>query len=174
MGKRIGYYYTAAQVSAAVVGLVSAGFQEMDGLRGLVGFQWMFLVYGVVTTVLGFILLWWLPERPFPPGEPVPPRKYMKWLPETTPALSGRDAEIHYHDLKRVYHRSQWTLRDLLQVMRDWRLFPLLIMYFGVVGVGNGVQAYGTVIIEATNPRLTGVQLSLLFAPIWIVSSLFP
>ena len=98
----------------------------------------------------------------------------MKWLPETTPALSGRDAEIHYHDLKRVYHRSQWTLRDLLQVMRDWRLFPLLIMYFGVVGVGNGVQAYGTVIIEATNPRLTGVQLSLLFAPIWIVSSLFP
>ncbi|KAJ9643434.1 hypothetical protein H2199_004113 [Coniosporium tulheliwenetii] len=38
-GKRIGQYFTAAQVSAAVGGLVSAGFQKMDGLGGLVGFQ---------------------------------------------------------------------------------------------------------------------------------------
>lgn len=169
MGKRIGYYFTAAQVSAAVVGLVSAGFQKMDGLQGLVGFQWMFLIYGVVTVSLGFVLLWWLPERPSPPGESVPPSKYMKWLPQTPPALSGHDAEIHYYDLKRVYHRSQWTLRDLLQVMGDWRLLPLLIMYFGVVGVGIGVQNYGTVIIEATNPSLTGIQLSLLFSPIWVM-----
>ena len=42
-GKRIGQYFTAAQVSAAVVGLVSAGFQLMDGLGGLVGFQ--FVIY---------------------------------------------------------------------------------------------------------------------------------
>ena len=40
-GKRIGQYFTAAQVSAAVVGLVSAGFQLMDGLGGLVGFQFV-------------------------------------------------------------------------------------------------------------------------------------
>ena len=56
--------------------------------------------------------------------------------------------------------------------MIDWRLWPLLLMYFGVVGVGIGVQSYATVIIKATNPRLTGVQLSLLTAPIWIVSDL--
>lgn len=46
IGKRIGQYFTAGQVSAAVVGLVSAGFQKMDGVRGYVGFQWMFLVWG--------------------------------------------------------------------------------------------------------------------------------
>lgn len=33
----------------------------------------------------------------------------------------------------------------------------------------QGIQNYGTVIISAANPRLTGVQLSLLFAPIWVV-----
>lgn len=192
MGKRTGQYYTAAQVSAAVVGLVSAGFQKMDGERGLVGFRWMFLVYGVVTVIVGVGLLWWLPDRPVPPasfqqqhgqdGEEEeeegkrPRRKYIyflrKFWPKSPPALAGRDAEIHYHDLRRVYHRSRWTFSDLLAVFADWRLWPLVIMYFGVVGVGIGVQSYSTVIIKATDSSLTGVELSLLSAPIWIVSSL--
>lgn len=168
-GKRIGQYFTAAQVSAAVVGLVSAGFQKMDGLGGLVGFQWMFLLYGLVGIIVGFSLLWWLPDRPLPPGE-VPIRSgWHKWIPQSKPALTGEDALIHYEDLTRVYHRRSWNMRDLLAVFTDWRLWPLIVMYFGVVGVGIGVQSYATVIIRATNEKLNGVQLSLLSAPIWIM-----
>ncbi|KAL8626665.1 hypothetical protein Q9189_007635 [Teloschistes chrysophthalmus] len=168
-GKRIGQYFTAAQVSAAVVGLVSAGFQEMDGLQGLVGFQWMFLLYGIVGICVGISLLWWLPDRPLPPGETPTRTGWHKWLPQSRPALTGEDALIHYEDLTRVYRRSQWTLKDLWRVVIDWRLWPLFVMYFGVVGVGIGVQNYATVIIRATNPKLTGIQLSLLSAPIWIM-----
>ncbi|KAJ5823496.1 hypothetical protein N7447_005836 [Penicillium robsamsonii] len=170
IGKRIGQYFTASQVSAAVVGLVSAGFQKMDGAHGLVGFQWMFLIYGVITVALGFTLLWWLPDRPTPPGEPAPKRaRMMRWVPATPPALKGADAVVHYHDLKRVYHSTAWTLRDLLAVFLDWRLYPLLVMYFGVVGVGIGVQLYANLIIKAIDPTLSDVSLSLLTAPIWIM-----
>ena len=168
-GKRIGMYFTAAQVSAAVVGLVSAGFQKMDGDGGLVGFQWMFLLYGLVAVVFGFALLWWLPERPLRPGQVYPKSHFAKWLPRSPPALTGEDARIHYEDLTRVYHNPRWTANDLGRVFLDWRLYPLLFMYFGVVGVGIGVQNYATVIIKATNSKLTGVELSLLSAPIWIV-----
>jgi len=168
-GKRIGQYFTAAQVSAAVVGLVSAGFQEMDGLGGLVGFQWMFLVYGLLAAVLGVALLWWLPDRPLAPGERRVRSPWLRWLPASPEALKGDDALVHYHDLRRVYHPRPWTVRDLGYVLIDWRLWPLVLMYFGVVGVGIGTQLYGTVIISAINPQFTGVQLSLLFAPIWIV-----
>ena len=169
-GKRIGQYFTAAQVSAAVVGLVSAGFQLMDGLGGLVGFQWMFLLYGLVGIIVGISLLWWLPDRPLPPGEVRDRAGWKKWIPESKPALTGEDARIHYADLTRVYHRRAWTAKDLINVFTDWRVWPLTVMYFGVVGVGIGVQNYGTVIIQGANPNLTGVQLSLLFAPIWVVS----
>ena len=174
-GRRIGYYFTAAQVSASVVGLVSAGFQKMDGAQGLVGFQWMFLVYGIVGVVCGISLLWWLPPRPVVPGQEDErkSRFWPKWFPRAKPALTGEDAMIHYRDLTRVYHRRNWTLKDLGYVMIDWRLWPLVIMYFGVVGVGIGVQNYGTVILEASNPSLSSVDLSLLFAPIWIVSPFF-
>ncbi|KAI9849840.1 MAG: hypothetical protein M1837_000054 [Sclerophora amabilis] len=168
-GKRIGRYFTAAQVSAAVVGLVSAGFQKMDGLGGLVGFQWMFLLYGLVGFLFGIALLWWLPDRPLAPGETRSVTAWRKWIPQSPPALTGDDAMIHYQDLTRVYHRRTWGLNDFVRIITDWRAWPLVIMYFGVVGVGIGVQSYGTVIIKGTNPNLSGVELSLLFAPIWIM-----
>ena len=171
-GKRIGMYFTASQVSAAVVGLVSAGFQQMDGLGGLVGFRWMFLIYGLCGVLLGISLLWWLPDRPLAPGEQRAKSWYSKVLPQSPEALKGEDAVVHYHDLRRVYHARAWNMKDLWHVLIDWRLWPLVLMYFGVVGVGIGTQLYGSVIIAAIDPTFTGVQVSLLFAPIWMVSSL--
>lgn len=169
-GKRIGRYFTASQVSAAVVGLVSAGFQEMDGMGGLVGFQWMFLLYGVVGFLVGISLLWWLPDRPLPPGEIRVCTGLERFLPVSKPALTGEDARIHYEDLTRVYNRRQWDMKDIWHILIDWRLWPLVMMYFGVVGVGIGTQNYASVIIRGINPGLSGIDLSLLTAPIWIVS----
>jgi hypothetical protein len=76
--------------------------------------------------------------------------------------------------MKRVYHNTQWTWTDLLHVFMDWRLWPLLVMYFGVVGVGIGTQLYANLIIQAINPNLSGVVISLLTAPIWIVCTHYP
>ncbi|CAN8106241.1 unnamed protein product [Discula destructiva] len=168
-GKRIGYYFSAAQISAAVVGLVSAGFQEMDGLGGLVGFQWMFIVYGALAVILGVGLLWWLPDRPLPPGQKRVARGIMRFFPAPPEALTGEDLLVHYQEMKRVYYPRPWQWKDLGYVLIDWRLWPLVMMYFGVVGVGIGTQLYGTVIIAAINPEYSGITVSLLFAPIWIM-----
>ncbi|KAG6000765.1 hypothetical protein E4U43_001507 [Claviceps pusilla] len=168
-GKRIGMYFTASQVSAAVVGLVSAGFQLMDGVGGLEGFRWMFLLYGLVGIVLSIALLWWLPDRPLAPGQVRQRPRWLEWMPSTPEALTGQDAVVHYHDLRRVYHARPWTMKDLALVLLDWRLWPLTVMYFGVVGVGIGTQLYGSVIIAAIQPKASAVTVSLLFAPIWIM-----
>ncbi|KHN93887.1 high-affinity nicotinic acid plasma membrane permease [Metarhizium album ARSEF 1941] len=168
-GKRIGMYFTASQVSAAVVGLVSAGFQLMDGLSGLVGFRWMFLIYGLVGIMLSYTLLWWLPDRPLAPGQVRQPTKWLRWFPQSPEALTGHDAEVHYQDLRRVYHPRPWTMKHLALVLSDWRLWPLTLMYFGVVGVGIGTQLYGSVIIAATQPTASAITVSLLFAPIWVM-----
>lgn len=168
-GKRIGFYFTAAQVSAAVVGLVSAGFQLMDGAAGIVGFRWMFLVYGLVAIVLSFILIWWLPDRPLIPGQERQKSRFLGWIPNPPEALTGQDALVHYHELKRVYHARPWNFKDLVHVLLDWRLWPLTFMYFGVVGVGIGTQLYGSVIIASIQPEASPIEVSLLFAPIWIM-----
>jgi hypothetical protein len=72
--------------------LFLAGFRKMDGRGGLVGLQWMFLLYGLVTIIVGISLLWWLPDRPLPPGEVRARTGWRRWSPKSPPALKGEDA----------------------------------------------------------------------------------
>ena len=132
----------------------------------------MFLIYGIVTFIDGVITLWWLPDRP----SPIPERsRWWSLVPEQKPLLSPSEADLHRHDMQlhscdTTYHR--WTLRDLTRVFMDWRVWPIVIMYFGVVGVGVGLQNYGSLIIAAINPSFSSIDLSLLFAPIWICDAI--
>lgn len=168
--RRIGYYFTAAQISAAAAGLVSAGFQKMDGVKGYTGWQWMYLVYGCVTITVGILLLWWLPDRPFATASEAPGKAiqfYNKYFTPRHP-LTAEEAAIHRKDIELRYVLVRWTWKDVAAVMTDLRLWPLIIMYFGVVGTGFGLAVFGSTIIAANNPSLSSINVSLLYAPIWL------
>lgn len=168
--RRIGYYFTAAQISAAVAGLVSAGVQRIDGVHGFYGWQWMYLIYGVITIAVGISLLWWLPDRPFAiKSESTNTIKkfYRKFF--TTPhPLNEHDRELHRLDLEHRYKLLTWGWKDIVQIITDLRIWPIIIMYFGVVGTGFGLAVFGSTIIAVNNPKLTSIQVSLLYAPIWL------
>ncbi|CDK27666.1 unnamed protein product [Kuraishia capsulata CBS 1993] len=176
--RRIGYYFTAAQLSASAAGLVCAGFQKMDGVRGWYGWQWMYLVYGCITIVCGFTLLWWLPDRPryLSNQNQSAEDRFMSrigldkfnFLPKATQPLNERQRKLHKQDMLIRYKRIQYGVKDVWNIFIDPRLWPLIIMYFGVVGTGFGLAVFGTTIIHTYNPSLSGIDLSLLYAPIWL------
>lgn len=168
--RRIGYYFTAAQISAAVAGLVSAGFQKMDRVHGYTGWQWMYLVYGVITMTVGIALLWWLPDRPFIGVKSESNRLVEFYRKFTTPPhpLNEQEKELHRKDLEHRYKLLKWTWKDVVNIITDLRIWPLIIMYFGVVGTGFGLAVFGSTIIATNNPNLTSIQVSLLYAPIWL------
>nr|UJH94638.1 Vht1.2 [Starmerella bombicola] len=156
LSSRIGYYYTAAQLSAAVAGLLGACFQLMDGARGYTGYQWNFLIYGVVTVAFGLVLYFWLPNRP--KGQRIWP-------------LKPEDIRLHQAHLKICGaddSNGRWTWQDFFKVMLDPRIWPLILMYFGVVGCGIGIENYATTILRNINPNWSSITLSLLSAPIWL------
>ncbi|EMG48630.1 vht1 Vitamin H transporter 1 [Candida maltosa Xu316] len=168
--RRIGYYFTAAQISAAAAGLLSAAFQKMDGVRGYTGWQWMYLVIGVITVVCGIALLWWLPDRPFiVKKEPTNKimRIYRRFLTPPYP-LNHEQKELHRKDLEQRYKLLTWTWKDVFYIITDLRIWPLIIMYFGVVGTGMGLAVFGSTIIAVQNPSLSSISVSLLYAPIWL------
>lgn len=165
--RRIGYYFTAAQILAAVAGLVSAGFQKMDGVHGYTGWQWMYLVYGVITIAVGLLLLWWLPDRPVSANGPQNKSKYFKIITPAYP-LHGEDKYLHSQDIELRYVLLRWDWKSVVQIITDLRIWPLIIMYFGVVGNGFGLAVFGSTIIATNNPNLLSIQVSLLYAPIWL------
>ncbi|KAJ8141822.1 hypothetical protein OY671_005010 [Metschnikowia pulcherrima] len=169
--RRIGYYFTAAQISAAAAGLLSAAFQKMDGVKGYTGWQWLYLVYGCVTISVGISLLWWLPDRPFPLAFKEENSKkfgfYRKYFTPTHP-LSPIEREVHRKDIENRYSMVKWTWKDVSAILFDLRLWAIIMMYFGVVGTGFGLAVFGSVIIATSNPGLSSISVSLLYAPIWL------
>ncbi|GEQ71035.1 hypothetical protein JCM33374_g4716 [Metschnikowia sp. JCM 33374] len=168
--RRIGYYFTAAQISAAAAGLFSAAFQKIDGVRGYTGWQWLYLVYGCVTITVGITLLWWLPDRPFATPTENCGRVmtfYNKYFTPSHP-LSEKEREMHRKDIQSRYVSIKWTWKDITAIFLDLRLWPIIMMYFGVVGAGFGLAVFGSVIIAASNPSLSDISVSLLYAPIWL------
>lgn len=154
LSQRIGYYFTAAQISAAVAGLLGAAFQKMDMVRGYTGYQWNFLIYGVVTIFIGILLIFWLPNRPI--GQKMWP-------------LTKKDNALLQRELARQHKApARWTWKQFLNVMLDVRIWPLVLMYFGVVGVGIGIENYATTLLSEINPSWSDIDLSLLTAPIWL------
>lgn len=174
--RRIGYYFTAAQLSASAAGLVAAGFQRMDMTQGLYGWKWYFLVYGAVTIVCGISLIWWLPDRPehlkanmeqrWSLREKLGPR-ISQWFTPTKP-LNERETRLHYLDMRHRKGRLNWGARDVLSILLDHRTWPLVMMYFGVVGTGIGLAVFATTLIQTINPDLSSIDVSLLYAPIWL------
>ncbi len=141
-GKRIGLYFTAAQVSAAVVGLVSGGLPENGRTRRV---SWVTMDVPALRPRYhyrgDFLAL--VAARPTSTARRGAREDGLAALVAEKPACAeGRRC-------CRAYRRRSWTLHDFMRVLMDWRLWPLVFMYFGVVGVGMGVQDYGTVIISA-------------------------
>ncbi|ODV63428.1 vitamin H transporter 1 [Ascoidea rubescens DSM 1968] len=167
--RRIGFYFTAAQISASAAGLVAAGFQKMDMMRGLYGWQWMFLVYGCLTVFVGITLIWWLPDRPVELKKNEKKSIFKHFLPKNKKPLTLEQRVLHLKDMQERYSKPlEWGLKDIVTIICDVEIWPLIIMYFGVVGTGFGLAVFGTTIIKATNPSLSSINVSLLYAPIWL------
>lgn len=77
--RAIAAFMTAVPVTGLIGGPLSGLLLGMNGIHGIAGWQWLFLLEGVPAVVLGFVVLGYLTERP----------EYATWL---TPA--ERDAVI--------------------------------------------------------------------------------
>nr|QFR37130.1 MFS transporter [Cyberlindnera americana] len=165
MTRRIGYYFTAAQMSAAVAGLVAAGFQRIDGNRGMEGWRWLFLTYGVITVAVGISLSVWLPDNQIDRQSRF---KFMNKLKELNVyPLDESDRLLHERDMSRYRTSLSWTWKDIYTIFLDIKLWPLIMMYFGVVGTGFGLAVFGTTLIKSVL-GLSSIDVSLLYAPIWL------
>ncbi|PWN46850.1 MFS transporter [Violaceomyces palustris] len=58
---RIAYFYAGASLAGAFGGLLATGLIQMDGLGGLAGWRWIFIIEGIVTVIFAGIAVYLLP-----------------------------------------------------------------------------------------------------------------
>ncbi|KAF9523794.1 MFS transporter [Crepidotus variabilis] len=59
---RVAIFYTAASLAGAFGGLLATGIQKMDGIGGLAGWRWIFILEGLATIIAGIAVAFILPE----------------------------------------------------------------------------------------------------------------
>lgn len=109
---RISYFYCASALSGAFSGLLAAGIAQMDGVGGLEGWRWIFILEGIVTVILGVACFFFLID---------------------TPALSTRwlnAEEIKFLELSMFIKQGggfqeetsvRW--KDIRMVLTNWRVY---------------------------------------------------
>ncbi|KAJ1975140.1 hypothetical protein H4R34_004448 [Dimargaris verticillata] len=61
---RLAICYSGAAWANAFGGIIAYGISHLDGIGGLAAWQWLFLLEGLPTVVLGILLVAWYPDSP--------------------------------------------------------------------------------------------------------------
>ena len=112
-GQVIGMFMSATVVAGVMSGLLSGALMSfLGGFWGLRGWQWLFLIEGLPSVILGIVLYFYLENKP----------EDAKWLTETDKKCI---ADALVRDLAGASQR-----RTLLQVLRYWRVYLLGVIFF--------------------------------------------
>lgn len=110
--RAISWFMTAIPISAVIGGPLSGALLGLDGVAGLRGWQWLFLLEGLPSVVLGIAVLWFLTERPADAS----------WL--TVEERGWLDATLASEHLRRS-HRHRVSLRGMFAHRTVWELGAL-------------------------------------------------
>jgi ACS family tartrate transporter-like MFS transporter len=134
-------FMASAPVSIALGSPVSASLLQMNGVLGLAGWQWMFILEAIPALLLGIVTFFYMTDRP----------ARARWLPddERTWLVRTMDAEV----AQRSGHVSHSTLRGLV----DPRVLALSLVYFGTSAGLYTLGIWGPQIIKQLGVSTTTV-----------------
>ncbi|KAI5927851.1 putative MFS transporter [Camillea tinctor] len=135
---RIAWFYCASALSGAFSGLLAAGIAQMDGLRGYTGWQWIFLIEGSVTVVLGIMCFFLLVDSP---------RHSSRWLDPDEIRFLELQIFIKQGGKFSEESKENFRWRDIKAIAMNWRLWMQTYTLFV-----NSACSYGT---KFTLPTIT-------------------
>jgi ACS family 4-hydroxyphenylacetate permease-like MFS transporter len=114
-----GFFMVAQPVSIAIGALLSGYILRMDGALGAAGWQWLFVLEGVPSIILGAITFFYLNDRP----------RNASWL--TAAQQAAIEEQLAAEAPRSARHGSIWS------ELRSPQLALLCVAYFGLVSTLN-------------------------------------
>jgi MFS transporter, ACS family, tartrate transporter len=127
--RAVALFLVAAPLSYAIAGMLSAPILKMDGIAGLAGWQWMFVIEAIPALVLAVLVLFYLTDLP----------KDAKWLAE------DERAWLQAQCLRPAAHASPTAqFKSIL----NRRVSLLALIYFGRCTAMYGISFFLPLIIK--------------------------
>jgi ACS family tartrate transporter-like MFS transporter len=133
-GRVISTLFIAIPVSNAVASVVSGAILAMDGMLGLKGWQWVFIIEALPAIVLAFVVLKYLTDRP----------AAAQWL--DADEKEWLEGELHA-ERRRVESAGQ---PGIWQVLTDTRVLALSAIYLFSATANYGITFFLPQIVKAS------------------------
>jgi MFS transporter, ACS family, tartrate transporter len=143
----IGLFMAAIPGSTVFGAPLSSVLLYMDGIGGLKGWQWMFILEGAPAVILSFVVLYYLTDRPAEANWLEPDER--KWLSD----------KLEEEQRQRVA-AAHFTVREALT---NPRVLALAAVYFGAVATNYGISFWLPQIIKDFG-NLSNLQIGVITA----------
>ncbi|EXJ93281.1 hypothetical protein A1O1_01673 [Capronia coronata CBS 617.96] len=100
---RIALFYSVGQLSSALSGLLAFAISFMDGLGGLAGWRWLFVLEGLPAIVLSFVALFGLPDYPHTAKMLTPEERQIVARRLSSTAPSGKEDNWDWSSLRVLF-----------------------------------------------------------------------
>ncbi len=131
-GRIIGLFMAAIPLSSVIGAPVSGALLGLDGVAGLAGWQWLYVVEAVPALILAFCVLTTLTDRPAEAGWLQPEER--RWLSGTLEAEAAQ---------RRAAHGM-----SVIEALSNPRVLALSLVYFGAVAALYGVGFFLPTIVK--------------------------
>ena len=147
----IGYFMAAIPLSTVIGAPVSGLLLGMDGVAGLKGWQWLFILEAMPALVMSVAVFFYLTDRPADAS----------WLEadERTWLVTRLNQEQRVREAAREY--------SVKQALLDPKVWALSLVYFGAVATNYGLSFFLPQIVKAFG--VTNVQAGLIAALPYVV-----
>jgi MFS transporter, ACS family, tartrate transporter len=108
-------FMAAAPISVALGSPISSALLQLNGLMGMQGWQWMFILEALPAVILGFVTYFYMTDRP----------EKASWMPEDEKAWLVKTMDAEVAARAGAAHPSPW------RALVDPRVLALAIVYFG-------------------------------------------
>ncbi|WOO82739.1 Pantothenate transporter FEN2 [Vanrija pseudolonga] len=118
LGKRVAIFWLSGSLGGMFSGILqAAASRNLDGVHGLEGWRWMFIIDAIITipiAIFGFVFL---------PGLPLQDKKSW-WLSDEEYTL----AQNRLKDIGRA-GRTPWTKKKIVNLLSTWHIYVLPLLY---------------------------------------------
>lgn len=153
---RIGYLFVSSALAGAFGGLLAYGIGFMDGLAGLSGWRWIFIIEGIPTVILGVICWFFLADDP-----------------DTAYYLNDEERELVLIRRARqtgISETFEW--KDVKRALTDWKVHTFCAGLFCVDTMLYGYSTFLPTIIRGIRPDATNAEVQVLTIPCYALGAI--
>ncbi|SCO35396.1 related to nicotinamide mononucleotide permease [Fusarium fujikuroi] len=141
--RRFTAFFLGNMIASAASGLIAYGILQMRGISGLSGWQWMFLLEGIITILIGVIFAFLMPNSPANPSNIF---GHLYFTPREIHILTNR--VIIDNPTQGSKHKYvKWI--DIKSAFSRWCIYPQLTVSFCCIAIISPLGTYQPSIIAS-------------------------